>query len=450
MMKNKGFLKGAAIVAAGGFIAKLIGAIYRIPLTNLIGGRGIGLYQMVYPFYCLLLTVSATGIPSSIAALESAERAKGERGRRVLAPAMKLFLLIGGAGTILMLAISPLLASAQGEKSLVGGYIALAPSVFLVSAISVFRGWFQGRMDMRPTAASEITEQLVKVGFGLLFAYLYRENIEKAVTMLLLAVTISEVVALLLMVFFYKRVPAPELLKKDRGRVGAKEILKVSIFVTLSSALLPLSNLVESVMLVRLMDGYTSEAVTLYGLFSGGAVTIINLPVSVCYGLAAASVPAVSQAKTDYGAGGEHFVRKRIVFSLLMTLLVSLPCAVGLYFFAPTVVDIIYRSLSAMEKETLVHLVKAFSVSAVTLSCLQTLSACLTAQGKPRYSMIAMAIGVGVKLLLDFLLVSNARFSILGAVIASNVCYALVFVIDFIWNMRLTRTKPQANSSPTL
>lgn len=66
-MKKQSFLKGAAIIAAGGFIAKLIGALYRIPLTNLIGGYGMGLYQMVYPFYCLLLTVSATGIPSSIA-----------------------------------------------------------------------------------------------------------------------------------------------------------------------------------------------------------------------------------------------------------------------------------------------------------------------------------------------------------------------------------------------
>ncbi len=442
MMKNKGFLKGAAIVAGGGFVAKLIGAIYRIPLTNLIGGRGIGLYQMVYPFYCLLLTVSATGIPSSIAAIESAERAKGDKGRRVLAPAMKLFLLIGGAGTLLMLALAPLLASAQGEKTLIGGYIALAPSVFLVSAISVFRGWFQGRADMRPTAASEITEQVVKVGFGLLFAYLYRGNIERAVTMLLLAVSISELVALGLMIFFYKRVPAHDLLKKDRGRVGAKEILKMSVFVTLSSALLPLSNLVESVLLVRLMDAYTSEAVTLYGLFSGGAVTIINLPVSICYGLAAASVPAVSQVKADSDENkGERAVRKRVIFSLLMTLIVSLPCAVGLFLFAPTVVDIIYRSLSTVEKQTLVGLVKAFSASAVTLSCLQTLSACLTAQGKPRYAMFSMAVGVVVKLVLDFLLVSNASLSVLGAVIAANVCYAIVFLLDFIFNMRLTRVK---------
>lgn len=76
-IKKQSFLKGAATIAAGGFIAKLIGALYRIPLTNLIGGYGMGLYQMVYPFYCLLLTVSATGIPSSIAKMTAEKRARG-------------------------------------------------------------------------------------------------------------------------------------------------------------------------------------------------------------------------------------------------------------------------------------------------------------------------------------------------------------------------------------
>ena len=91
-IKKSGFLKGAAIIAAGGFISKLIGAVYRVPLTNLIGSRGLGLYQMAYPFYCLLLTVSATGIPSSIASLTAARFSKGESDKGVLKTALKLLL----------------------------------------------------------------------------------------------------------------------------------------------------------------------------------------------------------------------------------------------------------------------------------------------------------------------------------------------------------------------
>lgn len=433
-MKKQTLISGAVTVATGGLIAKLLGAIYRIPLTNLIGGKGIGLYQMAYPFYCLLLTVSATGIPSSIATLVASERAKGENAKRVLPTAMKLFLIIGGLGAALMIGIAPFLAKAQGETGLTYGYVALAPSVFLVSAISVFRGWFQGLKDMRPTAFSEIIEQVVKVGLGLFVAYLYRADVMKAVVSLLFAVSVSELVALIFMVVFYKRVPATELLGKDRGRVKIKEILSLSVFVTTSSALLPLSNLVESVLLVRLMDKYTELSVTLYGLFSGGAVTIIGLPVSICYGLAAASVPAVSEAD-------EQTAHKKVARSILITLLVSLPCAIALYFFASPLVGIVYRSLSGTEKEILVGLVKGFSISAVTLSCLQTSSACLTARGKPKLSVVATGVGVAVKIALDFWLVSNPKLSIMGAVIATNVCYAVAFLLDLVFHLRLNRVK---------
>ena len=140
---GKAFLKNAGLIAGGGFLAKIIGALYRIPLTNLIGGRGIGLYQLVYPVYCLLLTVSATGIPSSIAKLTAERIGKGQSELPVFKTAMKLFLIIGVCGTVLMMLFAPFLSRAQGSESVLGGYYALAPSVFLVSAISVFRGWFQ-------------------------------------------------------------------------------------------------------------------------------------------------------------------------------------------------------------------------------------------------------------------------------------------------------------------
>ena len=150
------FLRGAVWIAVGGFTAKVIGALYRIPLTNLIGGKGLGLYQLVYPVYCLLLTVSATGIPSSIAKLTAEQIAQGKDGRGVFKTAMKLFLLIGLVGALFMAIVAPFLARAQGSEEVLWGYYALAPSVLLVSAVSVYRGWFQGCNRMFPTALSEV------------------------------------------------------------------------------------------------------------------------------------------------------------------------------------------------------------------------------------------------------------------------------------------------------
>jgi len=436
MKKKSGkgsFLKGAAIIAGGGFLAKIIGAIYRIPLTNLIGGYGLGLYQMVYPFYCLLLTISATGIPSSIASLTAERVSRGESDEPILKTSLKLFLSIGLFGTLLMALLAPVLAKAQGER-LTGGYLALAPSVLFVSAISVFRGWFQGRNRMTPTALSEVLEQVVKVGFGLLFAYLYRGNTLKAVVFLLLAVSLSELLALLFIWICYRRVPAPFENLKGGSRVGVKRILKRSIPVTFNSGLIPLSGLIDSVLIVRLLEKYTTEAVALYGLFSGGAITVINLPVSICYGVAAASIPAVGSAKAK---GGSR--RKRVMFSLLITLAIAIPSAIGLFVFAEPAVGIIFRSLTGGEKQTLVELVKVFSVSAVFLSGLQTLSACLTAQGKPQYAALSMTIAIAVRIPLTVWLVKNPKLNIFGAAIATNVGYLLAFALDLLYNFLITK-----------
>ena len=433
------FLKGALWIAVGGFVAKLIGAVYRIPLTNLIGGKGLGLYQMVYPVYCLLLTVSATGIPSSISKLTAEKIGKGEDDRRIFSTSMRLFFIVGLCGSILMLVIAPALAKAQGSNEVLNGYYALAPSVLLVSVISVFRGWFQGRNKMYPTALSEITEQAVKVAFGLLFAYLFRGQVVKAVVLLLLDVTLSEGAALLVMVYLYRRAKKTSAKAKEGGMVGMKSILHLSIPVTFSSILLPLSGLLDSVIAPRLLNAYTADAVTLYGLFAGGAVTVVNLPVSVCYGIAAASVPAVSRAAARRGSGASP--RKRVFFSLFVTIAVALPSAIGLFLFAEPAAKVIFRSLKGEELSILTGLIKVLSVSALALSLTQTLSACLTAQGKPQYAALSMLVGVVVKTALYVVWLKNPETSVYGLAYATNICYLVVAVLNFFFNMVVSRKK---------
>ena len=454
--KKRSFLKGAALIAAGGLLAKIIGALYRIPLTNLIGGHGIGLYQLVYPVYCLLLTVSATGIPSSIAKLTAEKLGRGESDKPLFKTALCLFLWIGLIGALLMVALAPLLASLQGSREVMGGYFTLAPSVLLVSAISVLRGWFQGRNDMFPTAISEVIEQAVKVGFGLFFAYIFKEDIPKAVVFLLLSVSISELVALFVMSALYKLSPARKEKGKDGGRVAVKAILHTSIPVTLSALLIPFSTLIDSVLAVRLLGVYAADPVALYGLFSGGAVTVINLPVSVCYGIAAASIPAVATAKAqaetgtqaDEQTGKTISVRKKIFFSLGITIFVSVPAAFGLYYFADPVSRMIFRSLKGEELQTLIALIKTFSLSAFTLSCTQTLSACLTAQGKPQCAAISMAIAMTIKTAVYAVLLKNQEISVFGLAYATNIGYLVAFLLNFVYNLKVSkRVRSKANDN---
>jgi stage V sporulation protein B len=158
--------------------------------------------------------------------------------------------------------------------------------------------------------------------------------------------------------------------------------------------------------------------------------------VSVCYGLAAASIPAVAKAKAE-----QKGVRKKVFFALGITALVALPAAVGLYLFANPAVKIVFRSLSDNEREILVLLVKSFSISAFTLSCAQTLSACLTAQGKPQYAAFSMAVGVVVKTVCYTLWLKNPSISIFGLARATNLCYLVAFLLNLLYNLTGNRKR---------
>lgn len=437
-MEKHSFLKGAFFIAAGGFLSKAIGALYKIPLANLIGGYGLGLYQMAYPFYCLLLTVSATGIPSSIATLAAERRQKNEGTRALFNSALKLFLMVGGVGTLLMACLSPVLSSLQKEE-LILGYCALAPSVLLTSVISVFRGWFQGRGNMLPTAVSEVVEQIVKVLFGLTFAYVYRENVVKAVSLMLLSVSLSELVAFLFMLLSYERAKRRENMEKDGGRVAFKEILSISFPVTCSSALFPLSSFIDSVLLVRLMGVYEQNAVSLYGLYSGGATTIASLPATVCYGLAAASIPEVGAAAASEELCKNGTLKKRIGYSLFLTFLLSLLGSAFVFLLASPIVNILFKALSVEEKSLMIRLVRLLSVGTVFLACSQTLSACLTSMKKPKYAVLSALVAVGTKIALSWALVAKPNFSVFGAAIALNVCYFVDFLLNLLYNLRVER-----------
>lgn len=178
-MKKQSFLKGAATIAVGGFIAKLIGALYRIPLTNIIGGYGMGALS---DGLSLLLPPAHRFRDGNPFLHRQNGGGKARAGHILPIPSQKFLCplsldrRVGNA--VDDGAFAPPFPRAGLPRSK-NGYLALAPSVLLVSAISVFRGWFQGENNMFPTALSEVTEQVVKVGFGLLFAYLFRSDVEK-------------------------------------------------------------------------------------------------------------------------------------------------------------------------------------------------------------------------------------------------------------------------------
>ena len=437
-MRNdrQSYIKGAVIISLGGFISKILGAVYRIPLTNILGGSGMGIYQMVYPLYCILLTVSASGIPTGIARLVSSGKGYGVEKRAFL-----LYGAIGVAGTFLMYFAAAPLAALQGEPAVELCCKMLSPAVFFVSALSVVRGYFQGRGNMYPTAVTEVCEQLVKVISGVALAYIFRQNLEKAVAYTLFAVTFSEAVSSAGAVLFYLRhKPVRPLYRVPYA--SAASVFKYTVPLTLTAIALPLSQLAESVVAVRFLKSLSADATALYGIYSGCAVTIINLPVSVTYGLAASSVPQISPLAES---GNFAAAKSKAYKALLITFLVSLPAALGLFPFAPLAARLIFGSLKEGERALLIKLVRIMAVSSVTESLVQTSSACLTSLGKPVYGTLTQWITSVLRVALTAGLMGIFKFGIESAAWAANIAF---FVATFmnLWYIIGTGVKNENNA----
>ena len=434
IMKHAKFFKNAAIVSAGGLLAKGIGALYRIPLANLLGGYGEGLYHMAYPLFCLMLTLSSAGIPTVVARTVAAECVSGGA-RGTLASALRVFAGLGAFALVLMLLLARPFARLQGEEALVGCYLALAPAVFFVALLAVLRGWWQGRGEMAPTALSEIVEQLVKAGAGLLLASRFSADPVRAARAALFAVTLSELIALLFLAVRARERRTMLSVSHNRGSV----LLYSALPAMLNASLLPLSQMLDSVLIVRLLARRTARAVHLYGLFSGSALSLVSLPASLCAGLIAASVPAVAACMAQGDAAG---ARKRALFALAVTLCLALPCALGLLAFAPLAVRWLYPALAAADALLLVRLLRLLSVSAALLAAVGTLSACLTAMGFATCAMRAMLVAVLFKAGLEIALVGP--LGITGAAIAVNGCYLVAFFLDLFYTVRKKREKAHA------
>ncbi|MBD5631876.1 MAG: polysaccharide biosynthesis protein [Clostridia bacterium] len=432
LSQKQSFIKGAVIISLGGFISKVLGALYRIPLTNILGGEGMGIYQMVYPLYCILLTVSASGIPTGIARLVSSGRGVGAEKQ-----AFYLYGTVGIIGTFLMYMLSGALAKIQGEPAITLCCKLLCPSVFFVSILSVVRGYFQGRGNMYPTAITEISEQVIKVALGVTLSYIFRANLALAVASTLFAVTVSEILSTAFAaVWYFKKKGKSPLYSAPNVPVSA--ILKYTIPLTLTAIALPLSQLAESIIAVKLLRQISGEATALYGIYSGCAVTIINLPVSVTYGLAASSVPQISPLaeKGDFAGA-----KKKAFKALLITFAVSLPAALGLFALAPLATRLIFGSLEAGEKEILIKLIRILAVSSLTQSLVQTSSACLTSLGKPIRSTITQWTTAILRVVLTAVLIKYTPLSINGAAWSANCAYLVATLMNFWYIIRVNNGK---------
>ena len=295
--KKQSFMGGVTVMAISTVFVKICGALYKIPLNNILGEEGVTHFMSAYNIYTFLLTLSTTGLPLALSKLISEAHATGRRTqmRRCFNTAMALFAAMGAAGTAVMLLFTRQLAELLNNPSAYWPIKTLGVSVICVSIMCAYRGFAQGRQNMVPTAVSQFIEAFFKLLVGLPLAwYLIRmgQPLEIGAAGAIVGVSAGIVLAMLYMVLNYRRHRGPILWGTDVPQShGAiiRRLLGLGIPITIGQAGMSLLNMVDqSVILGRLQEvlGYTEQAsAALYGQYSFSN-TLFNLP--------AAFLPAVS------------------------------------------------------------------------------------------------------------------------------------------------------------
>lgn len=450
--KSKSIIGGMTVLGLAGVICKLVGVLYSIPLTWMIGTNGLGVYQAVFPAYNLLLTISSAGLPVAVSRLVARSLAKDDpRGaKNVFKTALLLLLALGSVATIAMLAGSGLLAAASDQPSSRIGFQVIAPCVVIVCVLSAFRGFMQGQQNMVPTAISQLIEQVGKVFLALPMAYFGSKlGIEYGAAGALLGTTIVEAIALLYMAILYLRrrtsfAAIPQLstdAPESPASIG-KQLLTISLPITIGACIVPLSQYIDSTMLVgRLMSTGMDEltAGSVYGLFSGTVIRIINIPTALALAVSMSLVPAISSAKA---VNDNTTVVHQTDLGMRFAFLIGLPCSIGMSVLAEPLMRFFYQG-SIVEEQLILggELLSMSGLTIVLFTVVQATTSVLQGLGKQRIPMYTLVAGVVCKIILNYVLIAIPAINIHGAPIASLVCYTVSMVPNLYYMLKYTNSK---------
>ena len=306
--KKQNYLHGAAILAAGVVIMKILGFIYKVPLGNILGDEGYTHFLVAYNIYSVFLTVATAGLPVALSRMisEANTMNRPNQVKRIFSVAWLTFCVLGVVCTLIMFLFPTELADALNDVEASQSILALSPAVLLVCLTSAYRGYCQGHENMKPTTVGQVLEVLVKVVIGLVLAW-YLKDLGKSLPLVsagaIFGVTAGSLAALVYM-FAYKRrnyaaLPGGGDEPESRGQI-LSTLLKVGIPITLGSSVLSLINLVDSGLCMgRLQDaaGFSyADAKVLYGVY-GKAQTLYNLPAAFITPLTISVVPAIAACR---------------------------------------------------------------------------------------------------------------------------------------------------------
>ncbi len=466
--KKPGFMGNVMIILFAQIVVKLLGIIYRLVITNIsgFGNQGNGYYQAGFNIYTLLLAISSVGIPNAISKMTSAKNAAGDYkgAHRIYKSALILFTVIGVTASALLFFGSGVLSD-KVIKMKNARYVlmALAPSILFVCLSSVVRGYFVGMQNMQASSRSQILEQVFKcvltVGIVVFMSKhtMFPDDSDMNAAMMAaganLATTLATVLSTIYIFGFYFRRKKGIDEKIRTSTVSSvpkplmamfKSILMISIPISLGSIISAVNRIVDTATITRGIEvafasaipahgkidqilnptitQLENEAVRLAGVLSKSD-TLLNLPISMNISFATVLVPSISAALTR---GEKKEASKFVSYSLLISLLIIMPCAAGFISLAHPIFKLLYPNAADGWQ-----LLQLSSIALIFIALNQTISGSLQGIGKIFAPATGLLIGCVAKFILNTILIRQPSINIYGAPLGSIFCQIISFAYGY-------------------
>lgn len=394
--KNDGFIMQAGILAMAGIICRIIGILYRSPLAAVIGDEGNGYYGSAYNIYTIILLISSYSIPSAISKVIAGKLALREykNAQRIFYCAFIYVIVVGGIASLFTYFAAGILV----EENAVVVLRVFAPTIFFSGLLGVLRGYFQAHKTMVQTSISQILEQIINAVVSILAAYLLKQAvIDKDLTTqavygamgsaLGTGAGVLLALAFMWMVYGLNRQYIAKRLKKDRSKnvLSYAEIFKI-IFCLVTPFILStfiynfstsLDETIYRKILKLVKDVDVSQIATWYGIYSGKAVVVSNIPIAIASAMSAAMIPSISG---KFATGDRKGTRAKVHTAILTTMLIAIPAAVGIGVLAKPVVSFLFPGQTSLDMAA--NLLRVLSVTVVFYSLSTLTNAVLQGIGK--------------------------------------------------------------------
>jgi len=455
--RKNNFIKQAAILAAASLLVRLIGFLYRLPLTHLIEDTGNAFYLAAYYIYAFAITLTSGALPAAISKLVSERIALGKYNdaHEMFKTAMGIAAILGsfvaivmffGAGWFTQLSFFYYPGAVHAVR-------ALAPTIFIVALLSVFRGYFQGMNTMLPTAISQVVEQIFNAAFSLWLAHVFFRslNIEHAAAGAAAGTGIGAVVGFIVIIGCYllvarnirTRAAKSKYIRSAKGKVEdrqfqIKAMIMTAFPIIIGMGVYQIANLIDLGMAGnRIMaSGYFTqdEVAVKVGQFTGKFLLLTTLPVSLSAALSQAVIPDISSSNATLDKAA---VKQKINSALRMSMALSIPAVVGLTVLADPILALLFPSQPEGG-----WLLRYGSISILFLALVQVSTGALQGIGKVALPAISALCGVLIKIPINWFLLSVPEINILATVISTVVCYVVAASINMAFLYKHTKILP--------